>query len=170
MGRYPCVCFGQQCVKKMLQQSGFSKADIQAYFTYVGCIQAQNEYSIDWVKAGKTEVRKGEPAKKLPGYTYVPSLLQWKTPSNFSGFDWGAAITPGMLLDAKIANPEHIWQSLVHDAGNWTYLGSMAADDRPAPSDLAKAAYQTQVDQNKQAATQLRGQFVPKQPTIVKSQ
>jgi hypothetical protein len=156
--------------RKMLEQSGFSSADIQAYFAYLGCIQAQNEYSIDWAKAGKPEVRKGEPAKKLPGYTYVPSLLQWNNPGSFGGFDWGAAITPAMLLDAKIANPEHLWQSLVQHDRNWTYLGSMADDTRPKPSEAAVQTYKTQVDQTKNAATQLRSQFAPKQPTIVKPQ
>jgi hypothetical protein len=151
-------------VAKKLDEAGFSKQAIGDYMSYVGSIQQQNEYGIDWKKSGKPEVVKGKPQSKRPGYLYVPSLLQWETPKSFSGFDWAAALTPGMLLDAKIANPEHVWQSLQADSENWDYAGSMAhpAPDAPGPTEEAKKLYQQTLSERQQTATKLRQTVAPK--------
>jgi hypothetical protein len=120
-------------VVKVLDDAGFGKQDIGDYMFYVGCIQQQNEYRIDWQKDWKTEVVKEKPQPQRVGYLYVPSLMQWKTPASFGGFDWGAALTQGMLLDAKIANPEHIWQSLQADPRTGSISEAWRSPTHPRP-------------------------------------
>jgi 6-phosphogluconate dehydrogenase (decarboxylating) len=150
-------------LQKMMAKDGFAPADFEAYRRYVEMIQDVNEYKIDWAAAGGNEVVKAAPAKKWVGYTYIPSILFWKRPAVFSTFDWAAAVTPGMMLDAKIANPEHIRQSLEADAGNWEYIGSMK-QETAAPTDSQKLVYQQALQQNQQAADQLRQGFARSLP------
>jgi hypothetical protein len=151
-------------LKGIMKRNGFATKDYQQYTTYVGCIQAQNEYAIDWGVARKPEVQKGAPAAKWVGYTYVPSILMWSDPPSFRGFDWEATLTSGMCLDAKIAAPQNVFESLEADATMWTFVGRFANALAAAPTDAQKAAYQAGLAQNKKAGEQMRKDWTQKTP------
>lgn len=143
-------------LKPVMKSAGFASKDYQQYATYIGCIQAQNEYAIDWRRAGQTEVQKGAPGARWVGYTYVPSILMWKNPPSFNAFDWEATLTSGMCLDAKIAAPQNVFESLEADPAMWTFVGRFAHSEPATPSDAQKAAYQAALLQNKQAGVEMR--------------
>ncbi len=145
-------------LKRQMQILGFDGSAFREYQAYVTRIQEQNEYRIDWAAAGKPVVDKGVPAAKHASFRYCPSILMWEHPATFHSFDWLSAVTPGMMLDAKIANPQHVWSSLDNDKTNWTYLGSMAAEQIAATPEQ-KTAYQAALDANKIAATAARVPF-----------
>jgi hypothetical protein len=143
-------------LKPAMKSAGFASKDYQQYATYIGCIQAQNEYAIDWSVARKTAVQKGAPGAKWVGYTYVPSILMWQDPPSFNGFDWDATLTSGMCLDAKIAAPQNVFESLEADPAMWTFVGRFAHSEAAAPTDAQKAVYQAALLQNKQAGEEMR--------------
>jgi hypothetical protein len=109
---------------------------------YVQNIKETNEYHIDWTVAQKPEVQKGPSAPKKVGSTYYPSIMMWRDGRTFASFDWSDAISPGMMLDAKIANPQHVWESLLSNGADWLYAGSMEQPAGVAPTDAQKLAYQ----------------------------
>ena len=146
-------------LKRHMSMLGFPSKVYYEYAHYVGRIQEQNEYRIDWAKAGKPEVQKGPATPKQAGFTFYPSILMWNDPQQFGAFDWPAAITPGMMLDAKIANPQHVWDSLRGDPEHWNYVGSMVAEQVQASAE-EKATYAGTIAANKAAATLNRGAFV----------
>jgi len=146
-------------LEKMMKLQKFTSGTIMEYKQYLEGIKEQNEYHIDWALAGKQPVVKGPSAAKKVGFVYYPSIMMWKDPTTFENFDWATAVTPGMMLDAKIANPQHVWDSLSAPTANWTYLGSMAQPNAAPPSEAQKQAYQAAVNQNQAAATQRRTPF-----------
>lgn len=145
-------------LKRQMQILGFDGSVFREYQAYVTRIQEQNEYRIDWAVAKKPVVDKGVPAGKHPAFRFCPSILMWAHPATFHAFDWLSAVTPGMMLDAKIANPQHVWVSLDNDKTNWTYLGSMAPEEINATPEQ-KAAYTAAIDANKTAAAAARVPF-----------
>jgi len=146
-------------LEKMMALQHFPPGAFRDYKLYVQGIQENNEYHIDWVKAGKEEVQKGPSAEKKVGFNYFPSIMMWRDPGNYANFDWSIAVTPGMMLDAKIANPQHVWEALTANSADWDYVGSMAQPVLAPPTDLQKAAYQNALQTNKAAAAVRRVPF-----------
>lgn len=146
-------------LQKMMVIQRFAPAVFQDYRTYVDGLKEQNEYQIDWGVAQKPAVDKGPSAPKKVGFTYYPSIMMWRTPQTFATFDWAGAVTPGMMLDAKIANPQHVWDSLRDNSADWDYRGSMAQPAAAAPTDAQKLAYQQAIQTNQANATALRTPF-----------
>jgi hypothetical protein len=146
-------------LQKMMAIQGFPAGVFMEYQQYVQGLKEQNEYQINWEVAQKAAVQKGPSAQKKVGFTYYPSILMWRDPTTFATFDWSHAITPGMQLDAKIANPQHVWDSLTANIADWDYRGSMAQPNAAPPTEDQKAAYQQALQQNKAAATARRVPF-----------
>lgn len=146
-------------LKKMMALSQFTTGTYMEYEQYVQNIQEQNEYRIDWNVAQKAEVQKGPSAPKKVGSVYYPSIMMWRDGRTFTMFDWTDAVSPGMMLDAKIANPQHVWESLLSNGADWQFVGSMAQPAGVAPTDAQKLAYQQAVDTNKTNATARRVTF-----------
>jgi len=146
-------------LEKMMALQRFPHGVFIEYKQYVQGIQENNEYHIDWAKAGKPEVQKGPSAPKKVGFEYFPSIMMWRDPSTFATFDWSSAVTPGMMLDAKIANPQHVWDSLTANSADWDFRGSMAQPASAPPTEVQKAAYQQALQTNKAAAATRRAPF-----------
>ena len=147
-------------LKKMMAVQKFPNSAYEEYRLYVQGLQDQNEYQIDWGVAQKAAVVKGPAAAKKVGYNYYPSVMMWRNPVQWATFDWGDAVTTGMMLDAKIATPQDLWDSVESDPGNWEYRGSMANAGGAAPTDAQKLAYQGQLQANQAAATARRHNMI----------
>ena len=147
---------------EVLKLRGFSAFDIASYAGYLNALQEVFPYGLDFSKFPTKAPPVRPRGQKIPGASYYPSILFWKKPP-ISGFDFGAAMTPAMLLDAKIATPEDFRQSIEADirtTGEWEYLGALNAEVSAAPTEQAKQLYQTAVGQRKDQATQLRDPFI----------
>lgn len=138
-----------------------NNVDVQAYKKYISKLHSKNPYDVDWKSLGESRmVRKDGHRARSSDYSFLPSLNFWKDPSQpITTLDWDQAITPGLMLDAKIANPEDLFRALSFDASNWKYVGSMAQENGQAPSEEEKALYQGQLGAYAEKAETRRGRY-----------
>ncbi|MEO3433363.1 hypothetical protein [Inquilinus sp. CAU 1745] len=135
--------------------------DIQAYKRYISKLHSKNPYDIDWKSLGEPPMlRNGGGRPRSSDYSFLPSLNFWKDSSQpITTLDWAQVITPGLMLDAKIANPEDLFRALSFDVSNWRHVGSMAQENGQAPSEEEKALYQGQLRAYAEKAEARRGRY-----------
>lgn len=138
-----------------------NNVDVQAYKKYISKLHSKNPYQIDWKGLGETPMQREDGHRaRSSDYSFFPSLYFWKDPNQpITTLDWAQAITPGLMLDAKIANPEDLFRALSFDVSNWKHVGSMASENGQAPSEEEKALYQGQLRAYAEKAEMRRGRY-----------
>jgi hypothetical protein len=138
--------------------------DVSAYRQYVGLLQSGNEYQIAWGIGDEwRQAPTRSPGVRLPGYQYVPSILCWKGGQSVSGFDFSAAMTAGMMVDAKITTSEQLRICFEADKVGWENKGFLDRDEKDPPD----PAYKTKKANYEQWAQKSRDQFKPIQQSSI---
>ncbi len=133
--------------------------DVMQYKNYVGRIQSGNEYQIDWSLAGREPSSRAASPRRT-GYQYIPSLLCWWSPTPISMFDFGAAMTPAFLVDAKVTTSEQLRLCMESDGANWERVGYIDKGEQ-APQELT---YKEKLALFESRATQNRKGYQPRAP------
>ena len=150
-----------EILKKMVQAGKVNSMDCTQYLSYVQTLQSGNEYQIDWDLAAR-DPSKRPASPRLPGYQYIPSLLCWHSNTPINAFSFEHAMTPGLMVDAKIATSEQWRLCLEKDSKNWTNMGYLDESEKPT----FDPQYKAKLDAQTKDAERWRGYYAPRSPQV----
>ncbi len=149
----------QKMLDLLVDKHLLNAQDVRQYKDYLRKIQSGNEFEIDWsVAARDPSTRPASPRRA--GYQYVPSILCWDHPTAISAFNFGAAMTPALLVDAKITTSDQLRICMEADRRNWECKGYIdTGEQAPFESD-----YKKKVAYFENRANELRKGYAPRSP------
>jgi hypothetical protein len=146
-----------EMIDDVLSKGGFSKHDLIAYKEYSERLRSVNPYRINWDNVGRENMKAPGAYKTVTSFHCYPSITYWRDPRGrpISSFDFGAAFTEAMKLDAKIASPTDMMLSVRADEVGWKPLG-LIEEEEAAIDPRQRDLYQQQLQQNALSATAKR--------------